>query len=374
MRPLALLVIFAAFGCQKSNASGDAAPSASAQASETASVAASASSSAPVAAGPHKVADVGEIPAWSADPSGAGKCMVDAASKALVQLLSKGTDKTLSDGTADVTAMIAKTNASSCALTRKELANALNDGGYERYKAKKYTEADRWWRAALVVRPSSITPRYNLACGLALEGKPKDAVWTVQEIARAATAGDAGAVNSLEKSKSDDDLKSVRDEADFKAALAVAGTTGSALVGPRKEPETAAAAVKLLPAEFKKTKDLIGYTTDGFVTYAPAFLQFWTWRPDASTELIVGTIVDDPAKLGKPKGDINQDYGAIAVLQRDGANLKLLFAHKTGESPPAVAPLFSGVAYSYDTMCGTINGSLTWKDGKVSMKEQPCGN
>ena len=53
---------------------------------------------------------------------------------------------------------------------------------------KAYTEADRWWRAALTVRPSAMTPRYNLACGLALEGKPKDAVWAIQEIARAATA------------------------------------------------------------------------------------------------------------------------------------------------------------------------------------------
>ena len=250
MRPIALVLVFAVVGCQKSNESGTPAPSASAQTTQTASVAASASSSAPSTAGPRKVADVGEIPAWSADPPGSGKCTIDAASKTLVQSLSKGTDKTLSDGSADVAAMIAKTNAASCALTRKELANALNDGGYERYKAKAYTEADRWWRAALVARPSAITPRYNLACGLALEGKPKDAVWTMQEIARAATAGDAGAVNSLEKSKSDDDLKTLREDADYKAALAVAGTAAGVLVGPRKEPETAAAAVKLLPGEF----------------------------------------------------------------------------------------------------------------------------
>jgi hypothetical protein len=270
--------------------------------------------------------------------------------------------------------MIAKTNAASCALTRAQLTNALNDGGYERYKAKAYTEADRWWRAALVARPSAITARYNLACGLALEGKPKDAVWTIQEIARAATAGDASAVNSLEKSKSDDDLKSLREDADFKAALAVANTAAGVLAGPRKEPETAAQAVKLLPAEFMKAKDNIGFTTDGWIKYAPAFIHFWTWRPDASTELIVGTVVDDPAKVGKPKGDMNQDYGAIAVLQRDAGNLKLLFSHKTGESPPSVAAKNKDVAYSFDTMCGTINGTLAWKDGKVVMKEQPCSN
>lgn len=373
MRPALLFVVLAAVGCQKSNANGTPAPSASAPTTQTASVAASASS-APAAGGPHKVADVGEIPAWAADPAGGVKCTVDAPSKALIQSLSKGTDKTLSDGTADVAAMIAKTNSMACAATRKQLTDALNDGGYQRYKAKAYTEADRWWRAALIARPSAITPRYNLACGLALEGKPKDAVWAIQEIARAASDGDASAVNFLEKSKSDDDLKTLRDDADFKAAIAVASTAAGVLVGPRGEPETAAAAVKLLPAEFMKAKDNIGFTTDGWIKYSPAFLKFWTWRPDASTELIVGTVVDDPAKLGKPKGDVNQDYGAIAVLQRDAGNLKLLFSHKTGESPPSVAAKNKDVAYSFETMCGTINGTLAWKDGKVVMKEQPCSN
>jgi hypothetical protein len=376
MRSIVLLGVLCAVGCQKSDANGNAAPSASAQTTQTASVAASASSAPTVAAaGPHKVADIGDVPAWSADATtGGAKCTVDAASKAVIQPLSQGKDKTLSDGTADVNAMIAKTNAATCVATRKDLVNALNDGGYERYKAKSYTEADRWWRAALVARPSATTPRYNLACGLALEGKGKDAVWAIQEIARAAADGDASAVNFLEKAKSDADLVSVRDDADFKTAIAVASTAGGVLVGPRKEPETSVAAVKLLPGEFKKTKDNIGYTADGWITYSPALVHVWTWRPDASSELVVATIVDDPAKLGKPKGDMNQDYGGIGVFQRDAGTLKLLFAHKTGESPPSVAAKNKDVAYSFDTMCGTINGTLAWKDAKVVMKEQPCSN
>src|SRR4249920_3199390 len=65
MRLLLCFVVLAAVGCEKSNANGTAAPSASAQTTPTASVAASASS-APAIAGPRKVAAVGDIPAWSA--------------------------------------------------------------------------------------------------------------------------------------------------------------------------------------------------------------------------------------------------------------------------------------------------------------------
>jgi len=370
MRPALVFVFIAAVGCQRSNQSGNAAPSASAATTQTASVAASASA-APAVGGSRKVADVGDIPAWAADPTG-GKCTVDAASKTLIQSLSKGADKTLSDGSADVAALIAKTNAASCAATRAQLTNALNDGGYERYKAKAYTEADRWWRAALVVRPLAMTPRYNLACGLALAGKPKDAVWAIQQIATAAMAGNASAVNFLEKSKSDDDLKTLRDDADFKEALAVANVTAGVLAGPRKEPETSAATVKLLPFyEFWRARDHVLHT---WIVYSPAVVSVWTWRPDASTELLVTTIIDDPAKLGKPKGDMNQDYGAIAVLQRDAGNLKLLFSHKTGESPPSVAAKNKDVAYSFDTPCGTVNGTLAWKSGSVVMDENSCGD
>lgn len=318
------------------------------------------------------IADIGDVPAWAPDVSGVADCKTTAAAKTRIKELSSGKDATVSSGKADPTALADELGATKCASTRKDLANALNDGGYERYKSKAWSEADRWWRAALVVRPSSVTPRYNLACGLALEGKPKDAVWAIQELARAAADGDASAVNSLDKAKSDADLATVREDADFKKALEIASAAGGVLVGPRKEPETSVAAVKLLPDEFRKVKDEVGFTENGWITYSPALVQVWTWHPDASTELLVATIVDDPAKLGKPKGDMNMDYGGIGVFRRDGDALKLLVAHKTGESPPAVAAKGKDVAYSYDTMRGTFKGTLTWNAAThdVALKEK----
>jgi len=230
MRRSLILCASLALGCpSKSSTTETTSSSASSATPQTASVAASASSTPAAAAGAsRKVADIGDVPGWSADPS-SGKCTTDAATKTLITALGTGHDKTISDGTADVNAMIGKTNASTCAAARKGLANALNDGGYERYKAKAYTEADRWWRAALVVRPSAITSRYNLACGLALEGKPKDSIWAIQEIARAASEGDASAVNFLEKSKSDADLVSIRDDGAYKAAILQASALAGAL-------------------------------------------------------------------------------------------------------------------------------------------------
>ncbi len=280
----------------------------------------------------------------------------------------------MSAGTADPAALATELGATTCAVTRKDLATALNDGGYERYKAKAFAEADRWWRAALVVRPSFATARYNLACGLALEGKPRDAVWAIQELARAAADGDASAVNSLEKSKSDADFDSIRNDDDFKKAVATASAVGGVLVGPRKEPETSAAAVKLLPEEFRKAKDMIGYTTSGWISYTPALVSVWTWHPDATTELVLATIVDDLSKLGKPKGDMNQDYGGIGVFRRNAGALELVFAHKTGESPPSVAAKGKDIAYSFETMCGTIKGTLSWNGTTVALKEAPCSN
>lgn len=101
----------------------------------------------------------------------------------------------------------------------------------------------------------------------------------------------------------------------------------------------------------------------------------WTWHPESGTELLVGTFVDDPAKLGKPKGDMNQDYGAIAVFRRDGGKLALLFSAKTGESPPTgVAAKGNDIAYTFETMCGTIKGTISFAAGKVTGKETPCSN
>ena len=266
--------------------------------------------------------------------------------------------------------------ADSCFTARKGLAEALNNGGYKRYGLKKFDEANRWWRAALTVRPSFLLSRYNLACGLALAGRGKDAIAELLEIARADQDGDASASNFLEKAKSDDDLKTVRDDPSFKDAVKVSQGT---LIGPRKgssEPEVGAKAIPLLPEEFRKVKDTAGITTTGFVTFKPAIVSLWTWHPQPSAELVVTTITDDLATLGKPKGgDLGFDYGGLAVYRRDGEKLTLLLARKTGEVPPAVAAGKNGaVAYTFDAPCGTLHGTLTFNGSKVDVHEKSCAD
>jgi hypothetical protein len=310
------------------------------------------------APGTRAIDGVGDVPEWSSDKAkGKTKCKTAADAKARIAKLDRGDDAKVSDGTADVAEVMK--------------ATALNDGGYHHYGKKEYDIANRWWRAALTVRPSMILARYNLTCGLALAGKPKDSIWALTEIGRAADDGDAKASNMLEKAKSDEDLKSVRTDPDFKAALR---ESHGGLVGPRNEPETAALALPLLPEEYRKIKDQTGVQEDGVVHYKPGVTHIWTWRPDAQTELLVATIIDDPAKAGKPKFDNNQDYGAISVWKRTGGKLTMLLAKKTGELPPSVSAGKGGtVKYTYDAMCGTLHGTLSWDGKAVSAKETECG-
>ena len=180
----------------------------------------------------------------------------------------------------------------------------------------------------------------------------------------------SGPSNILEKAKSDDDLKSLRGDADFEAAVRAA--TGT-LVGPRTEPETAAAGVKLLPAAFLKVPDRNGVYDDGFVHYKPALLKFWTWRPDDTTELLVGTVVHDPSTLGQPKGDSNQDYGGLVVLRRVEGKLTLLESMKTGEVPPAMsAGRNKRVIFTLDDYSGSVKGTLAWNGSKVVVTKESC--
>src|SRR5262249_18473175 len=145
--------------------------------------------------------------------------------------------------------------------------------------------------------------------------------------------------------------------------------------GPRREPETFAKAVPLLPADFRKVKDEMGVQPSGFVTYKPAASNVWTWRPDSKTELLVLTIIDDMAHQNRPKGDMNQDYGGIAAYKRDGAKLPVLLAHKAGESPPAVGAGKAGaVAYRFDQTCGKLGGTLTWTGKVVEIHEKSCSD
>ncbi len=323
--------------------------------------------------GTRSVDGIGPIPAWSTDKGGAAKCVPSAAAKARFKAIEKGDDAAISAGTADMSSFAKEVGADDCFTSRKALAEALNNGGYKRYGAKKFDEASRWWRAALTVRPAFLLSRYNLACSLAIASRGKDAVAEVLEIARAAKEGDATASNFLEKAKSDDDLKSVREDALFKDALKL---SQGVLIGPRKgssEPEVGTKAIPLLPEEFRKVKDTMGLTESGFVTFRPAVVNIWTWHPNASTELVVTSITDDPATLGKPRGDMSFFYGGLAVYRRDGEKLTLLLSRKTGEVPPAIAAGRNGaVAYSFDQACGTLSGTLTWTGAKVEVREKTC--
>ena len=358
-----VLAAMACFGCDKLKKKAD---EAAAAASASASAAAAGSGAAPEAkaasnaggaAAARTIDGVGDVPPWAPDTKLA-KCGLSADVKAKTKAIEKGDDAAIASGKTDIAALAHDLGADTCANTKKHLAQALNDGGFKKYQAKKYDEANRYWRDALVVRPANVISRYNLACGLALAGKPKDAVAEIDEIARAAREEDATASNFLEKAKSDADLASIRDDAEFKEALKA---STAHLVGPRSEPETSTKAVPLLPADFKRPGD------------KPALQKVWTWRPDASTELLVATVIDDPAKAGKPKGDVNDDYGAIAVFKRSGDALTLLLAHKTGESPPSVASGKGGtVAYSFDEPCGTLGGKLKWNGKSVEIHEKKC--
>ncbi len=325
--------------------------------------------------GVHSIDGVGDVPAWAPDHGKPAKCTPSSAAVARFKAVEKGDDPGLVAGTVDVSTFVKEVGADDCFASRKGLAESLNNGGYKRYGLKKFDEANRFWRAALTVRPAFLLSRYNLACGLGLAGKGKDAVTEILEIARAAKEGDASASNFLEKAKTDDDLKSVREDPTFKEALRA---SQGGLVGPRKgssEPEVGKKAVPLLPEEFRKIKDTAGITDTGFITFKPAVVNIWTWRPNKDTELVVTSLTDDPATLGKPKGDLNFAYGAIAVYRRDGEKLTLLLSRKTGENPPAVASGKNGtVAYTFEFACGTLSGTLSWNGKNVEVKEKTCGD
>lgn len=332
-----------------------------------------ASAGAPSGDGVHTVDGVGAIVAWAPDKGHSAKCTPSAAATARFKAIEKGDDAQLIAGTADAAALMKEVGGDTCFAARKGLADALNNGGYKRYGLKKFDEANRFWRTSLAVRPAFLLARYNLACGLALAGHGKDAVTEILEIARASKEGDASASNFLEKAKTDDDLKSVREDGSFKEALHVSQGT---LIGPRRgasEPEVGRKAIPLLPEEFRKVKDTAGITTTGFITFKPAIVNIWTWHPDKATELVATTITDDPARLGKPHGDTEPTYGALAIYRRDGEKLSLLLAHKTADLPPALAAGKNGsVAYTFEAACGTLSGTLSFTGKAVDVKEKRC--
>ena len=321
---------------------------------------------------------VGDVPAWGVDKT-TKRCSTSAETRAKLDAIAKGTDAalaaSLAAGTGDVAALVKDTGADDCIVTRRRLADALSDAGRARYDAKKVDDANRYWRAALTVRPSLVVARYDLARGLALAGKAEAAVVQVAELARAANEGDANAASALEKAKTDKELESVRALPSAQSALGAIDAGAATLVGPRKDADTSAKAVALLPEELKKLQDDIGATPNrAIITFKPAFTNFWTWHPDPSTELLVATVVDDPSKIGQPKADLTLDYGAIAVLRRDApGKLTLLTVRKTGYAQPTVAAGKNGsVIYSFEQMCGGLSGALTWNGKSIDMKEKSC--
>lgn len=131
----------------------------------------------------------------------------------------------------------------------------------------------------------------------------------------------------------------------------------AALSGPRKDPELTARAAKLLPADF---------------TGKPMVLEVWTWRPVGDVELLVATVIDDPDKLGKPKGDLNHDYGGLIVMRRLDGKLELLHARKTGESPPTITGEGATIRYTFAMPCSELHGTLSWTGAAVKVDEQRC--
>jgi hypothetical protein len=123
-------------------------------------------------------------------------------------------------------------------------------------------------------------------------------------------------------------------------------------------------------------RDTVGATPTGggTITYKPAVTDFWTWHPDASTELLVARIVDDPAKLGMPKADLHMDYGAIGIFRRDAVGkLTLLTVRKTGYALPTLAAGKNGaLLYSFEQVCGALSGALSWDGTSVGLHEKNC--
>jgi hypothetical protein len=366
--------------CDRSGGSGSNAADASVAPSTAAS--ASSASVAPPASAPKRssldtplaaiVPGLGEVPSWTGDKP-TKQCPVGAAAKPRLEAIAKGTDAAVSAGTADLPALVKEVGADTCFATRRALAASLATAGSSRYAAKSYEEATRYSRAALVVRPSLVTARYDLARGLALTDKKEQALAQLAELARATSAGEANAALSLEKAKTDKDLDGVRSDPAFQAAVQ---STNAGLVGPRKEPELGAKVVALLPDDFRKQRDLVGATPTGggMITYKPAVANVWTWHPDPSTELLVATIIDDPAKLGVPKPDLHMDYGAIAILKRDAAGkVTLLTVRKTGYTLPTIAAGKDGtLIYSFEQVCGALSGVFLWDGTSIDFHEKNC--
>jgi hypothetical protein len=378
-RLLGIAGLLGALGCSKSDPTIDAAPRPRAgseegqapggksveQAPATASAVRSAAPAPVAGSAPRKLSDLGEVPDWAANTAKLTECAARDAAR-LAQL-GRGDDAEVAEGKADTSALVSSV-AGECEKARRALATALNDGAFALYKRKKLDEASRFWAAALNVNPAHIRARYNLACALALKGHADDALWALDGVRRAALSGDARAAIQLAKARSDGDLALLRTMPRFMELAGASSLSQTVLEGPKRDAELSTRAVKLLPGEYHE------YHAPGgeAVKYTPALVQVWTWNPNAQTELLVATVIDDPKRIGKPWKE--HGYWGIAVLRQDGENLTLLTSRKVGDVAPEVARGPSGtVLYSSDELeCGVLRGRLAWTGDKLVVHHEMC--
>ena len=130
----------------------------------------------------------------------------------------------------------------------KELAPSLADQALAALQAKKHAEAITLYRAWLKADPRDASSWYNLACLLALEGKPEEALTALE------TSVDAG-FEDFSHARKDPDLESVRERKRFRAALArgEAKQAAEALPGMQRhqlKTETVGTYIVLLPPDY----------------------------------------------------------------------------------------------------------------------------
>ena len=314
---------------------GGGAPSAPAPRLPSASACASADAAAAYAAGGRCRPRRGPgMVGGQADRSNASS---SAAAKPRLEAIAKATDPALTAGTADVSALVKEVGADTCFATRRALATALFDGGSSRYAAKSYEEATRYWRA---LRSSSVPRSWSRATTSRAGSRSRASASTRSRRSPSSHARPPQVRPTL-RSRSRRRRPTRISRASASDACVPDGARGSLGREPRRAAQGAGYRREgrrcSCPTTSARVKDKVGATPTGggIITYKPAVTDFWTWHPDASTELLVATIIDDPAKRGVPKPDLHMDYGAIGIFKRDAAGkLTLLTVRKTGYTLP----------------------------------------
>lgn len=368
--PLLLALGLSCAACKKeSTKDRGAAPATSPAVGSVAQPVVAPAHSARAAAAPvREVVGVGPVPPYGAPGDGAGDCATKDAAR--LGRLRRGQDDAVTDAAISTEQLVAEV-LSGCTGGCAELATALNEGGLQHHRAKRYTESSRWWSAALRVNPAHLLARSNLACALALSGKPDDALWALSELAQAAAAGNAQAAQQLAKVSSDSDLESLRGLPRFKELVAASGASVAGAPGlsaPRQDAALSAEAVKLLPRDFHELTN----SEQRKIEYSPALVDVRSWVPEAGTELFVARVIDDPRRLGAPTRDINDNYAGLAVFRRTDGKLALLHAQKTGDELPDVASKVGAVVYEVQLPCGITRGTLAYRAGRLNAKHEDC--